>query len=101
MARPPRFDTAAVAAALAGLPGWSGDAHALQRSVGAPTFLAGIALVEQVAEAAEAMDHHPDIDIRWRTLRFALSTHDAGGVTALDVELARRIDALVVAAGAA
>ena len=44
------------------------------------------------------MDHHPDIDIRWRTLTFSLSTHSAGGLTQLDLELAHRIDALVTAA---
>ena len=46
------------------------------------------------------MDHHPDIDIRWRTLVFGLSTHSAGGVTQLDVELAHRISALAAEHGA-
>ena len=41
--------------------------------------------------AAETMDHHPDIDIRWRTVSFALSTHSAGGLTQLDIELAHQI----------
>ncbi|MFD0569605.1 4a-hydroxytetrahydrobiopterin dehydratase [Kitasatospora gansuensis] len=45
-----------------------------------------------VAEAAEELDHHPDIDIRWRTLRFVLSTHSAGGLTGLDLTMAARID---------
>ncbi len=53
-----------------------------------------------VAETAEAMDHHPDIDIRWRTLRFVLSTHSAGGLTALDLDLAARIDAALAAESA-
>jgi 4a-hydroxytetrahydrobiopterin dehydratase len=48
-----------------------------------------------VAEAAEEMDHHPDVDIRWRTLHFALTTHDAGGITVLDLSLAARIDTAV------
>ena len=47
---------------------------------------------------AEELDHHPDIDIRWRTLTFRLSTHSAGGVTHRDVELARRIDDIVARA---
>jgi 4a-hydroxytetrahydrobiopterin dehydratase len=41
------------------------------------------------------MDHHPDIDIRWRSLTFVLSTHSAGGITQYDIELAHRIDAIV------
>jgi Pterin-4a-carbinolamine dehydratase len=80
--------------ALADLPDWSGDTAGIERSVRAPSFLAGIRLVDAVAEAAEVADHHPDIDIRWRTLTFRLSTHSVGGVTARDLALARRIDEL-------
>ena len=47
-----------------------------------------------VAADAEAMDHHPDIDIRWRKVTFALSTHSEGGLTQLDIELATQIDRL-------
>ncbi|MFD0638589.1 4a-hydroxytetrahydrobiopterin dehydratase [Catenulispora yoronensis] len=81
---------------LADLPEWSGGAEALTRTFTATDFLAGIALVDRVAAAAEDLDHHPDIDIRWRTLRFRLSTHSAGGVTDLDVELAHKIEALIL-----
>lgn len=73
------------------LPGWAGDAASLSRSYEFPTFPAAIAAVDDVAVVAETMDHHPDIDIRWRTVHFTLSTHSAGGVTQLDVELAHRI----------
>jgi 4a-hydroxytetrahydrobiopterin dehydratase len=83
-----------LAAGLADLDGWSGDTSAITREVEAPTFLAGIDLVARVAAAAEEMNHHPDIDIRWRRVRFTLSTHDAGGVTQLDLELAGKIDGL-------
>ncbi|MGH8776246.1 MAG: 4a-hydroxytetrahydrobiopterin dehydratase [Jiangellaceae bacterium] len=81
-----------VSAALADLPGWSGDARYITRTVTASDFLSAIRTVDDVAMVAETMDHHPDIDIRWRTLTFTLSTHSAGGVTAADVELARGID---------
>jgi 4a-hydroxytetrahydrobiopterin dehydratase len=81
-----------VRAALADLPGWSGDATQITRSVEAPDFLTGIRVVDDVAQVAETVDHHPDIDIRWRTVTFTLSTHSAGGVTELDIELARNID---------
>jgi len=80
--------------APAGLPGWSGDVTGIERAVTAPSFLAGIRLVDAVADAAEAADHHPDIDIRWRTVTFRLATHSAGGVTEKDLALARRIDEL-------
>ena len=83
-----------VARALAELTGWTGDATGLRRSVKAASFAAGIRLVDAVAEVADAMDHHPDIDIRWTTITFTCSTHSAGGVTELDVELARRISDL-------
>jgi 4a-hydroxytetrahydrobiopterin dehydratase len=84
-----------VAAALAGLPGWTGDARGIRRSVKAESFLAGIALVEAVAQAAEAADHHPDIDIRWRTVTFTLVTHSAGGVTQRDLGMARTVDEII------
>ncbi len=56
-----------------------------------PDFLTGIQAVGAAANEAEELNHHPDIDIRWRTVSFALSTHDSGGVTQLDIELAHRI----------
>lgn len=81
-----------VRAALADLPEWSGDASQITRSVEAPDFLTGIRIVDDVAQVAETVDHHPDMDIRWRTVTFRLSTHSKGGVTELDVDLARSID---------
>ena len=71
------------------------NGDAIQRSVKATDFLTGIQIVSSVAREAEEMDHHPDIDIRWRTVLFVLSTHSAGGITQLDVELAHRIDGIV------
>ncbi len=93
-ARPTALTPDGVAAGLERLPTWSGDATAIERTVEAPSFPAAIELVRRVADVAEEMDHHPDIDVRWRRVRFALSTHDAGGVTELDLEQARRIDEL-------
>ncbi len=58
------------------------------------TFPAAIAFVGRVAELAEAADHHPDLDIRYRKVRVALTTHDSGGLTAKDMELAGQIDAV-------
>ncbi|GAB2643055.1 4a-hydroxytetrahydrobiopterin dehydratase [Nocardia goodfellowii] len=90
----PLLSDAELTEALAGLTGWTRSGDTITRTVQAPAFLAGIELVRQVADIAETMNHHPDIDIRWRKLTFALSTHDAGGLTALDIALAREIDRL-------
>jgi 4a-hydroxytetrahydrobiopterin dehydratase len=81
--------------ALSGeLSAWTQDGNAITRQVKAPTFLEGIALIVAVARVAEDADHHPDIDVRYRTLTFTLSTHAAGGLTAADLKLAREIDNL-------
>jgi len=78
--------------ALASLDGWDGDRSGIRRSVRAPSFADGIRLVDKVAQVAESLDHHPDIDIRWTTITFACASHSDGGVTAADVTLAHRID---------
>lgn len=77
------------------LPDWSGDDAEITRTVKMASFMDAIAVVGRVAVVAEEMDHHPDIDIRWRTLTFRCSTHSAGKVTERDIELARRIDEIV------
>lgn len=82
-------------AALPGLHGWERADGALRRSIKFPTFLAGIDAVRRVAEATERADHHPDIDIRWRTVTFALVTHSEGGITQNDLSMAAEIDKLV------
>ena len=84
-----------VMANLADVPNWSGDTSGITRKVSLPSFPAAISVVDRVAEVAEQMDHHPDIDIRWRNLTFACATHSAGGVTDKDFALARRIDEIV------
>ena len=88
-----------IAASLETLPGWNGDTSGISRSIECDSFPAAIAVVDAVARAAESAQHHPDIDIRYRTLHFALSTHDAGGVTELDVAMAKEIDAAAAAGG--
>jgi 4a-hydroxytetrahydrobiopterin dehydratase len=75
-------------------PGWKHEAGMIRRTYEAPSFLEGIAFVEKVARAAEAADHHPDIDIRWRKVTLALVTHDAGGLTSRDTKLAAEADRL-------
>ena len=89
------LDDAAVGKALAQLTGWIGDREVIVRTVELPSFPAAIVAVVDVAKIAEELDHHPDIDIRWRTVTFRLTTHSDGGVTEKDVALAARIDEVV------
>ncbi|SFP35828.1 4a-hydroxytetrahydrobiopterin dehydratase [Amycolatopsis arida] len=83
--------------ALGHLPEWRRVDGALERAVELPDFPTAIQVVNRVAEIAESENHHPDIDIRWRTLTFRLSTHSAGGITAKDVSLATEINGVVAA----
>jgi 4a-hydroxytetrahydrobiopterin dehydratase len=82
---------------LAELPGWQREGDSIKRTVKARDFPTAIAIVDDVAVQAEKANHHPDIDIRWRTLHFTLSTHSEGGLTAFDMDLARHIDTAVAA----
>jgi 4a-hydroxytetrahydrobiopterin dehydratase len=84
----------AIAHALDQMPGWTGDTSALRCSIEFADFPSAIRAVVAVAQDAEGMNHHPDIDIRWRTVTFILSTHSAGGVTDMDLELAHKIRAV-------
>jgi 4a-hydroxytetrahydrobiopterin dehydratase len=97
MARPAPLSPDDLSAALQSLPLWSGDGNGLRRTVELPGFRDAVAAIGAIADVAEEMDHHPDIDLRWRTLHLALVSHSAGGVTENDLELARRIDALLPA----
>lgn len=78
------------------LSGWSRRGDVLVKTYTFPTFAAGIAFVDRVARAADAMNHHPDIDIRYTKITCSLSTHDAGGITDADLELAEQIEKAVV-----
>ncbi|MCX4470243.1 4a-hydroxytetrahydrobiopterin dehydratase [Micromonospora sp. NBC_01655] len=85
----------AVRDGLGGLADWTGDPTGISRTAELGSFPAAVAVVDRVAVVAEELDHHPDIDIRWRTLTFRCVTYSAGGVTHRDLELARRIDDIV------
>ena len=79
--------------ALGSLPGWARRGDALVKTFTFERFADGIAFVGRIAHDADAMDHHPDIDIRYTKVTTALSTHDAGGITQSDLTLAERIEA--------
>ena len=89
------LDPAEVEAALArrGI-AWDRHGDSLVKVVDAGDFAGALDYVNRVGALAEAADHHPDIDIRWRTVTMRLSTHSAGGITAKDLGLAAEIDRL-------
>lgn len=94
MPRPPRLSPDDVAAALSRLPSWSGGPAGIERTLVLPSFRAAVEAISTIADVAEQLDHHPDMDLRWTTVRVAVVTHSAGGLTELDLDLARRVDAL-------
>ena len=73
---------------------WSLDGEVLRRTFEFEDFVAALGFVMRVGILSEKANHHPDIDVRWNKVSLALSTHDAGGLTARDTALARKIDAL-------
>ena len=73
---------------------WTREGDALVTTVKLHDFAAALTFVNAVGAAAEAANHHPDIDIRWNTVHLTLSTHDSGGLTLLDLALASAIDRL-------
>ncbi len=83
-----------IADALPTVPGWSLESRDIHRTFDFPDFAAAMVFVNGVATLAEHVNHHPDIDIRWNKVTLRLSTHSAGGLTALDFDLAKRIGAL-------
>jgi 4a-hydroxytetrahydrobiopterin dehydratase len=79
---------------LKDVPAWTRGGSVLRRTMTFDSFAAAIAFVNRVAELADQVDHHPDIDIRYNAVTFVLSTHSAGGLTARDFALAAGIDRL-------
>ena len=83
----------------AGLDGWSYADSALHTRLATKNFATGLRLVARIGAAAEAADHHPDLDLRYPHLDVRLTSHDAGGVTERDVALARTISEFAAAEG--
>ena len=89
-----KMTQAAVAEALAGIEGWSlaADGSSIGRTFSFRNFSEAFAFMTRVALAAEKLDHHPDWSNVYKTVDVRLSTHDAGGLTSLDFDLARRMN---------
>jgi len=90
----PPLDDSAVEESLQRLPGWERRGNQIVKTFVRKDFIRAITFVNEVADAADAASHHPDIDIRWNKVTLALSTHSEGGVTEADFQLAARIEEL-------
>ncbi|MEO8579217.1 MAG: 4a-hydroxytetrahydrobiopterin dehydratase [Gemmatimonadales bacterium] len=87
-----RLSDIAIQRELGNLQGWSRRGEVITKTFQFREFLAGIDFVVAIAKAAEAADHHPDIDIRYTKVTCSLSTHSAGGITQKDLDMAKAID---------
>jgi 4a-hydroxytetrahydrobiopterin dehydratase len=95
MTRPTRLDDAAVDIWLKAHPGWGRTgAGAIAREYKLADFSTALGLVVRIGCLAEKKDHHPDVELKWGRVRVTWSTHDAGGVTELDLDAAQATDAL-------
>lgn len=94
--RPPKkLSEPEIAKALERVDGWERDGETIRKLYTFKAFADGVRFVDRVAVQADAMDHHPDIDIRYTTVVLTLSTHSAGGLTPKDIQLAEAIDRLL------
>jgi 4a-hydroxytetrahydrobiopterin dehydratase len=89
---PALLEPEAVQTLLQEVPEWKLGENTISRTFELANFPLAIAFVNKVADEAEKANHHPDIDIRWKSVRLALSTHSAGGLTSADFTLARKLD---------
>src|SRR5277367_1401533 len=93
MTRPTKLEPREVDAWIAAHSEWKVDAgKALARAFTFPDFSSALAFVVRVGMAAEKKDHHPDVELGWGKARVVWTTHDAGGITSLDLELAAMTD---------
>ncbi|HMG69500.1 MAG TPA: 4a-hydroxytetrahydrobiopterin dehydratase [Gemmatimonadaceae bacterium] len=89
---PEKLSDISIQRELGTLPGWSRKGDVITKTFQFRDFLTGINFVSAVAKAADAADHHPDIDIRYTKVICTLSTHSAGGITQKDLDMARKIE---------
>jgi 4a-hydroxytetrahydrobiopterin dehydratase len=91
---PVKLSETEIATALSKLPGWKLEGGKLHREYKFADFVAAFGFMTGVALVAQAMNHHPEWFNVWNTVRVDLATHDAGGITALDVKLAHSMEEL-------
>jgi len=83
-----------LSAALKTLDGWTADGSMIKKRLTFANFAEALVFVNSVGSLAEAADHHPDITFGWGYVEIALTTHDRGGITDVDIALAGQIDGL-------
>jgi 4a-hydroxytetrahydrobiopterin dehydratase len=91
---PKLLSEAEIKNSLKGLKGWKQEGKFITKTFEFGHFMDAIAFVNEVAEAAEREEHHPDISIRYTTVKLSVQTHSEGGVTEWDISLAKAIDVL-------
>lgn len=94
MTKRERLTEAAIETFLGAHAGWERVGEALTKTFSFDSYAAGIAFVVEVGFAAEGRDHHPELMVGWRRVKVSWSTHDAGGITAVDAEMAERTEAM-------
>ena len=87
-----RLAESEIGSRLGTVSGWAREGNWIRKEFRFASFAESIGFVNRVAQIAEQLDHHPDIDVRYDRVRLLTSTHSAGGLTELDFDLARRID---------
>ena len=92
-----KLNASEIKSALVAVPDWTRKGATISRTFQFKDFPAAIQFVNIVAEIAEQAWHHPDIDIRWNKVTLMLTTHDAGGLTEKDFDLAQKFDRLPAA----
>jgi 4a-hydroxytetrahydrobiopterin dehydratase len=90
----PRLSDDQIEQELAGLSAWRRDGDAIGRQFELADFKGSVDFVNRLTPEAEAMNHHPDLEISWNKVTVTITTHSEGGLTGNDFELARRIDRL-------
>lgn len=88
------LDDSEIGDRLGSLPGWERDGNSIVREFDCGDFVGSVRFVDSIVGPAEELNHHPDVEISWATVRLRLSTHSAGGLTAADFDLAARINRL-------
>lgn len=95
MSRPTKLSESEIASRLAELRGWQRSRDSITRTFTFAGFPDAVSFVRRIVPSAEQMNHHPDVDIRYNRVIITLSTHDQGGLTGYDFDLAGLIDGAV------
>ena len=93
-----KMDAEQIDARLSTLPEWTLSGESLQRTIGFDDFKSAMTFVNRVADVAEEAQHHPDILVRYAKVSLTLTTHDAGGLTEKDFDMASTLESVITGA---